>query len=102
MSARQESRRSLVVSGDHPLIGVIDQENDNEVVRYFTDEKRADAASGQASIQRALNLAGAWQHLMPWEEAEADLDRIRHQSQPACNKTIRQGATAVGTSGFGT
>ncbi|MSP14583.1 MAG: hypothetical protein EXR62_16710 [Chloroflexi bacterium] len=71
----------LLVRSDQPLIGVIMTEGDQEVVRYFVDEQDADAATPQNSIQRALGLAGAWSDL-DWEEMEAALETIRHESQP--------------------
>jgi len=71
----------LLVRSDQPLIGVSLQEDDQEVVRYFADKSQADAALPHDAIQQALSLAGAWSDL-DWEEAEAELDRIRHQSQP--------------------
>jgi hypothetical protein len=43
-----------------PLIGIIVQEQGKEVVRYFTDEKAADAAVSQRTTQDALAVIGAW------------------------------------------
>ena len=42
---------------------------------------RSGETSPEASIQDALDLARAWADL-DWGEAEAELDRIRHQSNP--------------------
>jgi hypothetical protein len=80
---RQELHRQPGLSApiDAPLIGVVQHEDGREVVRYFTDEREADQTSRQASIQRALDLAGAWSDL-DWDEMEAALDRIRHESRP--------------------
>jgi hypothetical protein len=72
---------SIRVGANQPLIGVIEQENGREVVRYFTDERELDQHSRQHSIQRALNLAVAWNDL-DWDEMEQALDRIRHESTP--------------------
>jgi hypothetical protein len=72
---------SLSVRNDQPLIGVILEEHGHEVVHYFTEEETADALASEQSIQEALSLAGAWCDL-DWDEASAELDRIRHQSQP--------------------
>jgi hypothetical protein len=66
---------------DQPLISVVVEEDGQEVVRYFVDEAAADAALPDAVVQDALGLAGAWSDL-DWEEAIAELDRIRHQSRP--------------------
>jgi hypothetical protein len=71
----------ITVQDDRPLIGVIDRENGGDVVRYFTDEDEADAATPPASVQRALSLLGAWSDL-DWDAASAELDRIRHESRP--------------------
>jgi hypothetical protein len=73
--------RSFIVGADQPLIGVLDEEDGREVVRYFTDEATADEAFGQDSVKRALGLAGAWSDL-DWDEMESALDRIRHESKP--------------------
>lgn len=82
MARRRPHRAaSLLVRNDQPLIGVPVREDDQEVVRYFVDESEADAALPQDAIQKVLSLAGAWSDL-DWEEAEAELDRIRHQSRP--------------------
>lgn len=72
---------SLSVRGDRPLLGVIVQEGDEEVVRYFTDEQDTNRAARQRRIEKALSLAGAWADL-DWEEALDSLDRIRHESRP--------------------
>jgi hypothetical protein len=64
-----------------PLIGIIVEEKGKEVVRYFTDEKAADAAVSHNAIQDALSVIGAWRDL-DWDETVAALDRIRHESTP--------------------
>jgi hypothetical protein len=64
-----------------PLIGIIVQEQGKEVVRYFTDEKEADAAVSKRTTQNALAVIGAWDDL-DWETTVAALDRIRHESKP--------------------
>jgi hypothetical protein len=46
-----------------PLIGLIFEENGQEVVRYFTEEKAADAAVSHNAIQKALGVIGAWREL---------------------------------------
>jgi hypothetical protein len=72
---------SLTVRSDRPLIGVILEEQGQEVVHYFTEEALVDAPASDQSIQEALSLAGAWRDL-DWDEAAAELERIRHQSRP--------------------
>jgi hypothetical protein len=64
-----------------PLIGIIVEENGREVVRYFTEEKAADAAVSHNATQKALGVIGAWSDLA-WDETVAALDRIRHESTP--------------------
>jgi hypothetical protein len=64
-----------------PLIGIIIEEKGKEVVRYFTDEKAADAAVSPRATQDALSVIGAWNDL-DWDETVAALDRIRHESEP--------------------
>jgi hypothetical protein len=64
-----------------PLIGIIVQEKGKEVVRYFTDEKAADASVSQNAIQDALSVIGAWSDL-DFDETLDALDRIRHESKP--------------------
>jgi hypothetical protein len=64
-----------------PLIGIIVEEKGKEVVRYFTDEKAADAAVSQNATQEGLAVIGAWSDL-DWNETVAALDRIRHESEP--------------------
>jgi hypothetical protein len=72
---------SFVVRRDQPLIGVLTDDGEDELVCYFTDEAEADAAATPASVQRALSLLGAWSDL-DWEAAEAELERIRHVNPP--------------------
>ena len=64
-----------------PLIGIPFAENGHEVIRYFIDETTADAAVRQQAVQQAVSLAGSWGDL-DWDEMEAALDRIRHDSPP--------------------
>lgn len=64
-----------------PLIGIPFAENGHEVIRYFIDEATADAAVREQAVQQAVSLAGSWSDLV-WDEMEAALDRIRHDSSP--------------------
>ena len=77
----------LTTRGRQPLIGIPRVEGTEEVVRYFTSDEDADRARGsdQASIERALSLAGAWQELDAEDGPDPldELDRIRHQSAPS-------------------
>ena len=76
-----QSPRAIAVAAECPLIGVLSEEDGQPVVRYFTDEEEADAATPPASLQRALSLLGAWSDL-DWEAAIEELDRIRHGNRP--------------------
>lgn len=76
-----EQPTSFVVRSDQPLIGLIIDEGGEELVRYLTSEDEADRAADGADVERALRLAGAWSDL-DWDEAERELDRIRHESKP--------------------
>lgn len=73
---------SILARSDQPLIGIITEQNGQEMVRYFADEQAADAAASKDNVRRALELIGAWRGLMDWEDVERDLDRIRHESEP--------------------
>jgi hypothetical protein len=72
---------SLLVQDNQPLIGIPFEEKGHEVVRYFTDEKAADAAVSDSTTQAALSVIGAWSD-MDWEEMVETLDRMRHESKP--------------------
>ena len=78
---RQQGEPSLLVQGSQPLIGIPFEEKGQEVVRYFTDEKAADAAVSHSTTQAALSVIGAWSD-MDWEEMVEALDRMRHESKP--------------------
>lgn len=64
-----------------PLIGIMLEENGHEVVRYFTEEKAADAAVSHNATQKALDVIGAWRDL-DWNETVHAFDKIRHESKP--------------------
>lgn len=83
MASEQHSvdHEHIVVRHSQPLIGIITPGDDGDTVTYFTDEAAADAATTDADIEAALALAGAWSDLS-WDEVEAGLDRIRHESKP--------------------
>lgn len=78
---QSRQRRSFEVRRDQPLIGVIMQEDGESVVRYTLDDEDTGFAA-EDSVRRALNLAGAWKDLESWDDVEAELDRIRHESRP--------------------
>lgn len=71
----------LVTERGEPLIGIILGEVGRETVHYFAGDAEADAAINERSVQDALALAGRWSDLS-WDIVEAELDRIRHESQP--------------------
>ncbi len=58
-------------------------------VRYFTNEEELDAAISQDTIQRGLDLAGAWGDLdVSEDELLRALDEIRHESEPTPSLTL--------------
>jgi len=78
---KRQPAPSLLVQGNQPLIGIPCEEQGHEVVRYFTDEKAADAALTHHTTQAALSVIGAWSDL-DWEEMVTALERMRHESTP--------------------
>lgn len=76
-----DQRGGLAVRLDQPLIGIILQEDDERVVRYFADEAAADAAIPERATQQALSAIGSWSDL-DFDETLDALDRIRHESTP--------------------
>jgi hypothetical protein len=71
----------LQSDSDQPLIGVITEEQGQEVVNYFTAEQEADQVMAQNTTEDALALAGVWSDL-EWDELEKALESIRHESPP--------------------
>ncbi len=81
--AESENRlSSLQVYGDQPLIGLMDEQNGQEVVIYFAEESESTISVSHAVIQDALNLVGVWGDL-DWQELERELDRIRREAPPS-------------------
>lgn len=76
-TARQHT--SLKVGPGDPLIAVPTEDGG---AIYYTSEEAMRADQTDETLQRALDLAGAWSDLN-WDEAEADLYRIRHESGPS-------------------
>lgn len=83
MTAEQQpiQHPQFIVRGDRPLIGVLTPEQEPDAVTYFTDEDAADQTVTDATVEDALALGGAWSDV-PWDEIEAGLHRIRHESEP--------------------
>jgi hypothetical protein len=85
-TARQPTE-GFTTRGNQPLIGIATMEGDEEVVRYFNSEEELEAARAKdraRSIQRALDLAGAWAELdvEGGPDPLDELDRMRHESKP--------------------
>ncbi|MCW5850903.1 MAG: hypothetical protein KIT87_12580 [Anaerolineae bacterium] len=78
---QQANGQAFSAESSQPLIGIIMEEDGQEVVYYFTDDSDADAAETDADVQAALSVIGAWRNL-DWEETSAALDRIRHAIPP--------------------
>jgi hypothetical protein len=62
-------------------MGIRTRDRDHDVVRNFMAEEDADAQATPVGIQKALSLAGGWGD-WDWDEMEAALERIRHESTP--------------------
>lgn len=77
---------SFSTRSDQPLIGMLVEEEGEELVRYFSEESEADIVAGDA-MRDALNLAGAWSDL-DWDEIERELNRIRHETPPSPSLAI--------------
>ena len=71
----------ITTTQNQPLIGIPFEENGEEVIRYFSEEKEADHALTENATENALKLAGAWKDLS-WKDMEQTLDHIRHDSKP--------------------
>jgi hypothetical protein len=72
---------SLAAAAEQPLIGLVLEEDGQQIVRYFADEAAADAAVADHALARALAAIGSWSDL-DWDETAEALDRIRHESTP--------------------
>jgi hypothetical protein len=69
---------------NRPLVGVVIEENGQEVVRYSAEEDSAeptDAAGLSDVTKQALAVIGAWSDL-DWNAMEEGLRRIRHANPP--------------------
>lgn len=73
--AQRKSARSILSGNEEPLYALPGK--DGLTTEYYFSDEEADAATGPVAIAKALALAGAWSDL-DWDEAEAELDRIRH------------------------
>lgn len=80
MEERHNHPASLVARGDQPLIGVIFNENGQDIVCYSPADT-AEAPSSSSVTNQALGVIGAWSDL-DWDETKDALDRIRHESVP--------------------
>jgi hypothetical protein len=66
--------QSLKAGPGEPLIAIPTEDGGTI---YYTSEEAARADQTDETLQRALDLAGAWSDL-DWDEAMDALDRIRH------------------------
>ena len=78
---RRDPTLSLVAESDQPLIAIPLDEDGREGVRYLVAEAVSDTAQLERVTRDALGVIGAWDDL-DWDELEAALDRIRHESRP--------------------
>jgi hypothetical protein len=65
-----------------PLIGVFLREDGRQTPHYFTSEAEADRAVPDSVIEEALRLPGVWADL-DLEAMLDELDRLRHETEPA-------------------
>ncbi len=70
---------SLKVGPDDTLIAIPTEDGGTI---YYISEEAARADQTDETLQRALDLAGAWSDL-DFDEAMEALDRIRHESPPS-------------------
>jgi hypothetical protein len=77
----REQPTTMTVAWDAPLIGRFVEVDGTTVVRYYTSLADAAAAITDDDVQRVLALCGAWRDI-DWDEMSAELNRIRHESQP--------------------
>jgi hypothetical protein len=79
---RRNSAPSLVARPDQSLIAIPEEENGEDVIRYFVDKEAARAlVDERVAAGRPLSWIGAWCDLDA-DEVEEALDRIRHESPP--------------------
>jgi len=71
----KNTQSGFTITQNQPLIGILFEENGQEVIRYFSEETQADQAVSEDATQVALSLAGAWSDLN-WENMERELHRI--------------------------
>lgn len=71
----------LVIRTGQRVIAIPGTADGQMVTRYFVEEGARAPSERDASVAAALNAAGAWADL-DWDEMEAALDRIRHESRP--------------------
>jgi hypothetical protein len=76
-----ELQERLAAAAEQPLIGLVLEEDEQQVVRYFADEAAADAAMEEHGLVRASAAIGSWSDL-DWDETAKALDRIRHEGTP--------------------
>jgi hypothetical protein len=79
----RDGQRYLTVRRGQPLIGIPFPEGDDWVVRYFTSEADATAATAQYRdmVQKSLS-AECEQSDEEFHEMLDELDRIRHRNPP--------------------
>lgn len=81
MAHSVSSPPSLAAAAEQPLIGLVLEEDGQQIVRYFAEEAAADAAMADQALERALAAIGIWSDL-DWNETAEALDQFRHESTP--------------------
>ena len=81
MAHRVARPPSLAGAAEQHLIGIVLEEDEQQIVRYFADEAAADAAMADHALAPALAAIGSWSDL-DWDETAEALDRSRHEGTP--------------------
>lgn len=71
----------LIVRKGEALVGVPDAENGEPITRVYVRNLRSPGRPNAETLALALSAICAWKEL-DWEFTLAELDRIRHESEP--------------------
>jgi hypothetical protein len=75
-----ENVPALIVRNDQPLVVAACTDDDTQFC-YFADDLVDEEAESAPVVQAAVDAIGSWSDL-DWDDVEAELDRIRHESTP--------------------
>ena len=71
----------LIASRKQMVFAIPIDEDGIDGTRFVVEDADASPTADDESTQQALSVIGAWRDL-DWEQAFAELDRIRHESRP--------------------